>query len=64
MPLRRTLGRRRCRSALLVLALMASAMAEGYSLDALLRLPLERLLELRVSSTQTSPVQPRYRHGR
>lgn len=47
-----------------MLALMASAMAEGYSLDALLRLPLERLLELRVSSTQTSPVQPRYRHGR
>ena len=55
----------RCRRALhhgvLALALACSGAAEAYTLDALLRLPLERLLALRIDAQrlpQAGGVQP------
>ena len=41
------------------MALLAAGTAEAWTLDALLRLPLERLLELRVAMQRTAHESPK-----
>ena len=51
--------RRVVQHGLLALGLVTSTWADAYTLDALLRLPLERLLQLQITPRRTAALAPR-----
>lgn len=60
----RSVWRRRVGVLLLATTLLGAGAAEAYTLEALLRLPFERLLELRITARSPSPAIDRSRDGR
>ena len=64
MTASRSPWRRRAGALLLASTLLSAGAAEAYTLEALLRLPLERLLELRITVRGPSPAIERSRDGR